>query len=96
MAREYKQRTGGADRLSFSIHKPEDFRALGMQVMAVSYTHLDVYKRQVQKAIKKEVNQAAGLDFSSILFNGVENIIGSNRAEDVYKRQILRCSFLRR
>ena len=35
MAREYKQRTGGADRLSFSIHKPEDFRALGMQVMGL-------------------------------------------------------------
>ena len=45
MAREYKQRTGGADRLSFSIHKPEDFRALGMQVMGL---HVPLAEQIVQ------------------------------------------------
>ena len=57
----------------------------------VSYTHLDVYKRQVQQGVN---NVCTG---NAVVVNGVEHFLidaGAGSLQDVYKRQI--CALCRR
>lgn len=90
MAREYKQRTGGADRLSFSIHKPEDFRALGMQVMGL---HVPLAEQIVQLFKTVIPEQVMGNDIFDLLKKEMEkDITGDSsfidRFSDFYRLQI--------
>ena len=71
MAREYKQRTGGADWLSFSIHKPEDFRALGMQVMGL---HVPLAEQIVQLFKTVIPEQVMGNDIFDLLKKEMEKL----------------------
>ena len=43
-------------------------------LVAVSYTHLDVYKRQISHRVKDEVEQATGLKVARVIVS-VDDVI---------------------
>ena len=60
--------------------------------MAVSYTHLDVYKRQTEGIIRSEISNAKIRD-AKIIMDHIRQAIQSRKAElDVYKRQLHGCA----
>ena len=69
---------------------------------SVSYTHLDVYKRQVFSFVAKNANASQADEFESIIENTLKEVvktginkeallagINSSEFKDVYKRQRL-------
>ena len=58
------------------------------KIMAVSYTHLDVYKRQPEDCILRETKEETGLTLTDYRFRGVLTFVyNDDDEEDVYKRQ---------
>ena len=82
----------------FRISTPEGTRDL----LSVSYTHLDVYKRQVQSMTNTDTRDAkATLAQIRALADAGCDIVrcavpDMQAAEDVYKRQLLRCGSAQR